>query len=51
MLGLGFQELLVIGAIVFLLFGGKALKGLGQGIGEFARSLRDVTKKDDNDAA
>lgn len=41
---MGVPELVVIGAIVFLLFGGKALKGLGQGIGEFVRSLREVGK-------
>lgn len=41
---IGVPELVVVGAIVFLLFGGRALKGLGQGIGEFVRSLRDINK-------
>lgn len=46
MFGMGIQELLIIGAIVFLLFGGKALKGLGEGLGEFMRSLKSVSKDD-----
>ncbi|MBI1692480.1 MAG: hypothetical protein FYV88_2030, partial [Bacteroidetes bacterium] len=37
--GLGFQELLVIGLVVLVLFGGKKIpefmKGLGKGIREF----------------
>jgi Sec-independent protein translocase protein TatA len=41
---IGVPELVIVGAIVFLLFGGRALKGLGQGVGEFVRSLRDVNK-------
>jgi TatA/E family protein of Tat protein translocase len=45
----GVPELLLIGAIVFLLFGGKALRGLGQGIGEFTRSVRDATKEKEKD--
>lgn len=47
MFGLGVPELMVIAGIVFLLFGGKALRGLGQGIGEFVRSIRDVQKGDE----
>lgn len=41
---IGVPELVVVGAIIFLLFGGRALKGLGQGVGEFVKSLREVSK-------
>jgi Sec-independent protein translocase protein TatA len=43
-MSLGVPELVVVGAIVFLLFGGRALKGLGAGIGEFVKSIREVGK-------
>ncbi|HVK06316.1 MAG TPA: twin-arginine translocase TatA/TatE family subunit [Armatimonadaceae bacterium] len=41
--GFGWQEILIIGAIVILLFGGTKLpqlaKGLGEGIREFKKSV------------
>jgi sec-independent protein translocase protein TatA len=44
MLGLGTNELLIIGGIVVLLFGGAKLsqlgKGLGEGIREFKNSMQ-----------
>ena len=48
----GTSELLLIGAILLLLFGGKKLpelmKGLGKGISEFKKSKEDIpdTTKD-----
>lgn len=46
-LGLGGTELMVIGIIILLLFGGKKIpelmKGLGQGIGEFKKAKGDIT--------
>ncbi len=45
-LGLGPQELLIIGGIVLLLFGGskipQLMKGFGQGVGEFKKGLDEV---------
>lgn len=40
--GLGMQELLVILAIVMLLFGGKRLPELGQGLGKAIRGFKDA---------
>lgn len=44
-MGLGMQEILVIGLILVLLFGGKKIpelmKGLGSGIKEFKKSVKD----------
>jgi len=51
--GLGFQELLVVLAIVLVLFGGKKLPELSRSIGESLREIRkglggdeDTAKKD-----
>ena len=56
MLGLGFQELLVIFGIFLLLFGVRKLpeigKGLGEGIRNFKWSLKQVqtlNEEDNND--
>ena len=52
--GLGMQELLVILAIVILLFGGKRLPELGQGLGKAIRGFRqaeDETMKELKKAA
>ncbi|MHC4944065.1 MAG: Sec-independent protein translocase subunit TatA/TatB [Planctomycetota bacterium] len=50
--GLGPTELIVILAIVFLLFGAKKIpqlaRGLGKGITEFKRGLKDTSKVDDD---
>ena len=57
---IGTTELLLIGGIALLLFGGKKLpemmRGLGQGVKEFKKGMNDVknsveedTKKEEND--
>lgn len=40
MFGLGFQELLVVLAIVLVLFGGKKLPELSKNIGQSIRDIR-----------
>lgn len=40
MFGLGFQELLVILAIVLVFFGGKKLPELSKGIGQTIKEIR-----------
>lgn len=46
-MGLGGSELIIIGIIILLLFGGKKIpelmKGLGQGISEFKKAKDDIT--------
>ena len=47
LLGLGFQEILVIALIVLLLFGGKKIpelmKGLGKGVKSFKDGMNEVS--------
>jgi sec-independent protein translocase protein TatA len=49
MMGIGFQELLVILLILLLLFGANKIpelaKGLGKAIGEFKKSVNEVKKE------
>ena len=45
MFGLGVPELLIIGLIVGLMFGGKRVKGLLTGVGESIRELRKGLKE------
>ena len=49
MLGLGFQELLVILVIIIVLFGASRLpqlgRGLGEGISNFKRGLKNAEEK------
>ncbi|MBU0755823.1 MAG: twin-arginine translocase TatA/TatE family subunit [Planctomycetes bacterium] len=49
--GLGVQELLVIFCVLLLLFGAnkipKLARGIGQGINEFKRGLKDKGKDDE----
>lgn len=40
MMGLGWQELLIIGTIMVLLFGSKKVGELGKGIGDSIRELK-----------
>ncbi len=47
MLGLRMPELLVIGFIVVLLFGGNKLPQLGQGLGEAIRGFKKAMADDD----
>ncbi|MBL7666024.1 MAG: twin-arginine translocase TatA/TatE family subunit [Bacteriovoracaceae bacterium] len=52
MFGLGFGEILIIGVVVLLFFGGKRLPGLGrslgESIGEFKKGLKQGEDKDDS---
>ena len=49
-MGLGVKEILVIAVIILLLFGGKKIpelmKGIGSGIKEFKKSVKDDDTKD-----
>lgn len=49
---IGTTELLLIGGLALLLFGGKKLpemmRGLGQGVKEFKQGMNDVKGKNDN---
>jgi len=46
--GVGFQEILVIGAVLLVLFGAKKvpefMKGLGKGVKEFKDGVKEVQK-------
>ncbi len=42
MFGLGFQEILLILVIIFLLFGVKRLPDIGKGLGETMREIRKI---------
>lgn len=44
MFGLGGPELIVVGVIVFLLFGAKRLPDIGKGVGGAIREFRNVRK-------
>ena len=49
-MGLGVKEIVVIAVIILLLFGGKKIpelmKGIGSGIKEFKKSVKDDDTKD-----
>ena len=45
MFGLGTPELIVIGVIVFLIFGAKRLPDIGKGLGGALREFRQVKKE------
>ena len=51
-MGLGMREILVIAILILLLFGAKRIpefmKGLGSGIKEFKKSMKEDDKKNDN---
>ena len=49
MFGLGMQEILVIAFIVLLLFGGKKIPELMQGLGKGVKSFKDGMKEVDDD--
>jgi len=48
---IGFQELLVIGILVLVLFGGKKLPEMGKGIAEAIKGFKSSLKGDDEPAA
>ena len=52
--GVGFQEILLIGVLVLVLFGAKKvpefMKGLGKGIREFKDGVKDVKNQIDEDS-
>jgi len=45
MLGLGFQELLIILIIIMVLFGASRLPELGKGMGSFLRNFKKATSE------
>jgi sec-independent protein translocase protein TatA len=47
---LGFQELLVVLAIVLVIFGASRLPALGKGLGEGIKNFKKGVKGDDDDA-
>jgi sec-independent protein translocase protein TatA len=48
-MGLGFPELILIGLVVLVLFGSKKIpeiaRGLGKGMNEFRKAMKDVQEK------
>ena len=51
-MGLGMREILVLAILILLLFGAKRIpefmKGLGSGIKEFKKSMKEDDKENDN---
>ena len=45
--GLGLPELIIIGVIVLLMFGGKKLPELGAGLGKSIKEFKQAFKSDD----
>ena len=45
----GTQEMLLVGLVALLLFGGKKLAGIGKGLGEGIRNFKDGMKGDDHE--
>jgi sec-independent protein translocase protein TatA len=51
MFGLGTPELIVIGVIVFLIFGAKRIPEIGKGLGGAIKEFRDARKEISGDSA
>lgn len=47
--GIGFQEILLIAIVVILLFGGKKIPELMNGLGKGIKSFKEGMKEIDND--
>ncbi len=47
MMGLGVQELIIIGVIAVLLFGGKKVGELGKGVGDSIREFKKAIRQTD----
>jgi sec-independent protein translocase protein TatA len=45
MFGLGTQELIIIGVLIFIIFGAKRLPEIGKGLGGAIREFRNVKKE------
>lgn len=45
----GTQEMLLVGLVALLLFGGKKLADIGKGLGEGIRNFKDGMKGDDHE--
>ena len=45
--GIGLPELVVVGVILVLLFGGRFFKDLGTGVGGFIREMRKIKEESD----
>ena len=45
MFGLGTTELIVIGVIIFLIFGAKRIPEIGKGLGGAIREFRNIKKE------
>lgn len=54
-MGLGMQEMLLIGLVILIFFGAKKIpefmKGLGKGVREFKDGIKEVKKDTDDSAA
>jgi sec-independent protein translocase protein TatA len=49
--GLGLPELIIIGIIVLLMFGGKKLPELGAGLGKSIKEFKQAFKSGDDESA
>jgi sec-independent protein translocase protein TatA len=47
--GLGAPELILIGLVILLIFGGKKIPELMRGLGKGVKEFKDASKKDDSE--
>tara|TARA_B100001250_G_scaffold48578_1_gene38047 strand:- start:282 stop:476 length:195 start_codon:yes stop_codon:yes gene_type:complete len=50
LLFIGSQEIIIIGIIILLLFGGRKIPELMRGLGSGIKEFKDASKEDSNDA-